>query len=511
MKKENNGELDKSLKLIVKSSFVIFFMVATSKLLGYAYRVIVARHYGAEVYGMITLTLVIAGTLITAASIGIPFGIAKFVPEYVGKKKPKEIKYILKMSLTILATTSIFAAIFLFVFSDFIAVRFFDNEGLGVFLKIFSFLIPLWVGANFFRSALDGLERVSWSSFLENVVPSITNIAVLSFLIFLGVGAEAVVISYMAAYILLFVVAFVLFIHYTKVFFREKFEDRSNEGLFRKFFSFSWPLVFVGVVSHIFYWADSIIIGLILTVEKVGLYNAAVPIALLFSFAPGIFTKLFFPLINREYSENNITTTKEVSRQVGKWIFMVNFPLLIIILSFAPQLITFIFGSEYIVAANSLRILAVGSFVLAQSNVSEKLILVSGKSKVILKNILITSIIGIFLNLILIPTIGIDGAALSTSIMYLFLSGLLVSEGKKNMLGIIPMRKEGALKITLISFLIFIGLFIAKTFVVLTLVSLMLTVVIVVVVYSALIYLTGCLDKNDIMILRSIYEKVFGK
>ena len=510
MKKEDDRELDKSLKLIVKSSFVIFIMIFISKILTYVYRIIVARHFGAEVYGMITLTLVISSTLITISSIGIPFGVAKFVPEYIGQKQPKKIKYILKMSLMILATTSIISAIFLFVFSDYVAVRFFDNAELGTFLKIFSLLIPLWVGVNIFRSTLDGLEKVGLSSFLEHIVPSVTNTAMLGILIFFGIGAEAIVLSYMTAYILLFLVAFILFIHCTKKFFREKIDKESSKEIFSKFFAFSWPLVFVGVFSQIFYWADSVIIGLLLNIEMVGIYNAAVPIALLFIFAPAIFTKLFFPLINREYSGKNLKTTKEVSKQVGKWIFLVNFPLFIIVMTFAGQLITFIFGKEYILATNSLRILAVGSFVLAQSNVSEKLILISGKSKLILKNIVITSIIGIILNLIFIPIIGISGAALSTSLVHILLSGLLIKDAKKNMLGIIPMRK-GALKIVAISLILFVGLNIAKAFIELSVVSVIVTACIVVIVYVFLIYFTGCLDKNDFMILKAISKKITRK
>jgi len=510
MENKEISHIDNSLKLIAKSSFVVLLMLFISKILVYIYRVIVARYYGAEIYGMITLTLVVSGMAVTLASLGIPQGIIKFIPEYRAKRQNKKVKYILKKISMLLIVTSILASVVLFIFSDFIAIRFFENENLGIFLKIFSFIIPFWVFSNVFMTTLAALEKVEWSSFLNNVVLNVVKVSVLVTLIILGLKGEAVVLSYASGFIILFFFSYFVFNKYTKIYFKEKVSENKYQSVFKVFYAYSWPLILSGIISQIFYWADSLIIGYYLNVEDVGVYNAAVPLALLLSFAPEVFTKLFFPLINKEFSRKNIKTTKEVSQQVGKWIFMVNFPLLIIILAFSEQIITFVFGSEYIVAANSLRILAIGSFVLAQSNISEKLILITGKSRIILKNIMITVIIGILLDIFLVQKIGIVGAALSTSLMYLFLSGLLIKGARKSTGGIIPIRRK-VLRIIAVSFIIFIGLGVVKMFISLNLISAIITSIIVLISYALLIVLTKCLDKNDIMILKTIQKNILKR
>ena len=67
MGNKNRGNvkgLDKSLKLLVKTSVIVFIGIALSKILTYGYRVIIARHYGPEVYGLFSLSLMIVGWFI---------------------------------------------------------------------------------------------------------------------------------------------------------------------------------------------------------------------------------------------------------------------------------------------------------------------------------------------------------------------------------------------------------------------------------------------------------------
>ena len=52
-KKESN--FNKSLSILAKSSIWVFAGVILSKILGYAYRIIVARYYGPEVYGLLVI------------------------------------------------------------------------------------------------------------------------------------------------------------------------------------------------------------------------------------------------------------------------------------------------------------------------------------------------------------------------------------------------------------------------------------------------------------------------
>ena len=64
MNKKKENLFDRSLVLLVKSSFVVFVGLFFSKICTYGYRIVVARYYGPEVYGLFALSLMVIGWFI---------------------------------------------------------------------------------------------------------------------------------------------------------------------------------------------------------------------------------------------------------------------------------------------------------------------------------------------------------------------------------------------------------------------------------------------------------------
>src|SRR3989344_9229436 len=271
---------------------------------------------------------------------------------------------------------------------------------------------------------------------------------------------------------------------------------------------YSYPIMFTGIFSIIFYWLDSFAIGYFRNVTEVGYYNAAVPIAMLLLLAPELFTQLFFPIIAKEYSKKNYSTIKELSKQVGKWIFIINLPIFILIILFPGALINILFGKEYLVAAQALRILSVGALVSSIFIISQNIISMIGKSRLLLYNIIITTALNIMLNIMLVPRFGINGAALSASLSFIMLNAIMVFEAKHYM-NIIPLRRK-MLKILLVSLIPTALLILAKNFIVLNLFTIILLGIFFIALYAFLMLATGCLDRNDAMIIETI-KKYFAK
>ena len=143
--KNTEEQVNKGLKLLVKSSFIVFIGLFLSKVLTYVYRIIIARHFGPEVYGLFSLAIMVLGWFVAISSLGLADGLGRFIPLYRGKKEYNKIKYLLKISVTILFFSSIIAAVILFFSAKFISINFFHNSNLIIFLKIFSFLIPILI------------------------------------------------------------------------------------------------------------------------------------------------------------------------------------------------------------------------------------------------------------------------------------------------------------------------------------------------------------------------------
>ncbi len=515
--KNEQKEIDKDLKLLAKSSIIVFAGIFFAKIFNYVYRIIIARNFGPEVYGLFSLAIMILGFFVAFSSLGLSEGLLRYISLYRGKKERQKIRYLFKFSLTISFFLSMISGIILFFFSEFISINFFHNTDLIIFLKIFSFVIPLYVISNIFLSVIRAFEKISWYSFIDNILLNAIKVISLIFLLVLGFKTSAIIFSYVLGFLIVLITSFLLCKYgFPEIFKKYKLKEQEAVKIKNKILSYSWPIMFVGLIGNIFYWTDSFFIGYLKSVFEVGLYNAAVPIALLLLIAPSLFITLFFPLIIKQYSAKNFKTIQETSKQIVKWIFMINLPIFIFLILFPGVFINILFGGNYLAAENSLRILAIGAFVSSIFIISSKLILVAGKSRLLLKDLFFIALVNIILNYLLIPmkqiffienSLGINGAAIATMISYISLN-ILFAFQTKHYFSFIPLRRK-MIKIGAISIIPLLLLICARELVIINIISIILLTFLFITSYTLLIFLTKCLDKNDFMILRSIKRKIY--
>jgi O-antigen/teichoic acid export membrane protein len=506
MQDEDTG-INHGLKLLVKSSFIVSITLIMSKILLYLYRITVARKFGPEIYGLFSLSIVLASWFRIFSGLGINEGLLRYISLFRAKKEKEKIQYLLKKSFYILMFTSILAGILLFYFSEFIAMKFFHNSNLIIFLKIFSLTVPFTVLGATFLSVIRAFERIGWFVFISEVFG---NLVQLIFLIFLGVSSTSVPVSYLIGTFSIFAMSyFISKKSISKISVSNKeINSPKNKKIFKEMFAYSWPVLFYGIANFIFYWTDSFMIGIFKNVESVGFYNAAVPIAM-FLFLPfNLFGQLFFPLVTKEFSKGNMNAVKQLSQQVGKWIFMIVMPLFVILIIFPGVFINLLFGSEYLVAENALRFLSVGALFWTLSSISQELLYMKGKSKLILFDMICAAVINMILNAIFIPLYGITGAAFATMLSTIIFSALLFIQSYK-LLSIIPFRRK-MLGIALIVIISTLLLLVIKSIIEVNLLSLILCSIFFTAIYTLLILLTNCLDKNDWYILKTLFEKLRG-
>lgn len=503
----NQDDLEHSLKLFAKTSFIVFIGIFLSKIFTYVYRIIIARTFGGEIYGLFSLTLMIFGFFAAFSTFGLQRGLLRYVSLYRGKNEKEKIKYILNFSLKFLLIVTIFSGALLFLFSEIISINIFHNEGLTIFLRLFAIFVPILVFSAIFHAILRAYEKISLYSFIGNILLTFTQLIFIIIFIFFGLKKGAIIFSYNLGILAMLVASF-LFCKYKlpEVFGKPKIEKKEKKKITNELFSYSWPIMFLGLIMSLFSWMDSFAIGFFKTAVEVGVYNAAVPIALLLGTVPALFLQLFFPLITKEYSKKNFGLIEQLSKQIGKWIFVLNLPFIIIMFLFPGAIINLFFGSEYIAAANSLRMLSIGFFFYSIFILSENFLSMMGKSKTILLNLIIASTVNIILNLILVPRYGINGAAFSTMLSYIIWS-LLSFFVARHYISITPLRRS-MIKISLISIIPLMLLFFIKQFVPINFLSLILLGILFLLVYFLLIFLTGCLDRNDLMILKAIKKKI---
>ncbi len=510
--KTNPLKLEFGLRLLAKSSVIVFVGVMLSKIFSYLYKIVIARYYGPETYGLFSLGIMILGWFLAIFSLGLAEGIVRFVPLYRGEGNYEKIKHILRVSAKFTLICGLVASMMLFLLAEPISMGVFNNANLALFLKIFSFVIPMALLSRLFLSLLRGFEKISAYSFILNILQN--GVILLALVLFLLMGLKkisSIPLSYLAGFLAAFIISF-LFCKYSlhDIFGKPSLKDKIKNQVAKKLFSYSWPLMFLGIITTIFYWIDSFVLGYFKGAEFVGFYNAVVPIVALLGIFPDLFMQLFFPLITKEYAKRNSKIIVQLSKQVAKWIFLLDLPLALALFIFPGAAINILFGPQYLAAETALRILVVGGLVSSVLiGLSSTLLSMIGKSRLMLANILAMTLLNIILNVLLVPRYGINGAAIASATSWVLLSLILLVE-TRICINFIPLKKSFS-KIFLVSLIPAVLLVYAKQFFQINLFSLILLVSFFLLSYLLLIFLAGCLDEQDTLLLKVMFQKILPK
>ena len=498
------NDFNSNLNKIAKSSWIVFLGILFAKIFTYIYQIIIARNFGPEIYGLFTLAVMIVGWLVCFSSLSLNLGILRYASIFLAKKKKEEIKSIFRFSFKINFITSILAGFILFFFADFISIGIFSKPELIPFLKVFSFVIPFTVLMELILSIFLAHEKFGWYAFVHKFLTGFLKVGLILLLIAFGFKTDSILFSYTLSFFGALI--FAIFIS-RKIFpylFEKGNKDKDTKSKLN-LITYSWPLLFYSILWNLFHWTDSFALGYLGTASEVGIYNAAVPIAFLLTFASSIFMQIFFPIVNKEYSKGNLEEVRQLSKQVVKWILLINLPIFILFVIFPGELIKLLFGTNYIGAKSVLQILGIGTIFFSLSESSSRLIMMSGRSKVILVDIIIIFIFNFIFNFILIPKYGLVGAAISTMVSLVILSFIFWIQSARYFL-IIPLRRKMILILLSAIFSSGILLFL-RSLIKINLFSGILLSSLFFTLYIFLILIFKGFDKNDFFILKSFFRK----
>ncbi len=400
------------LKLLVRSSFFIFFTTIISKIASYGYKVLIARSFGVEAYGLFSLAIIVITITSSIATIGLGDGLVRYISFYRGKKKYGHIRKLISSSKKLFLIIGLSFLIILILIAPIIAERIFHTSNFAPLLIGMAFALPFLLLSNLFLGILRGFERIQTYSLLINVYQNTARFVILGSLILIGTGFIAISISYVLTYIGLFLISR----HFASKDIAEmpKSDIPKWKEVMPEVLSYAWPLLFVGILYSVFYWTDTLILGYFTSAENVGIYSSAVTLASLFGIAPDLFMQLFFPLISVKFSEGKKETIKKITQQVVKWIYILNFAVFLGLFLFPGELLNLFFGKEFIIASPVLQILSIGGLICSVLGISTSLLAIRGKTKTVLTNFLVFATINIILDLAFISVYGMVGVALAT-------------------------------------------------------------------------------------------------
>ena len=194
----------------------------------------------------------------------------------------------------------------------------------------------------------------------------------------------------------------------------------------RQIISYSWPLAFVGFFNIIILQINTIMLGYYWTPLQVGIFGATQRTALIIQIILTSFNTIFTPIIADLYNRGENKKLENLNKVVTGWIIIVSMPVFILSIFF-PKEILEIWGPGYTEGRISLVIISTAMIINCEFGPVRYILMMTGRTRIILINDFTAFILAITLNILLIPKYGVLMLAISyaSTIALLNIVGLI--------------------------------------------------------------------------------------
>jgi O-antigen/teichoic acid export membrane protein len=376
---------------------------------------ILTKTLGAEGYGIWAQAIVTIALITPLVTLGLSSAMIRFLAAERDKKEIQEGFY---SSSLLIFFVSLLASSILFIFSEPIAASLFG--GATEVVKLIAVIIPFWnLDTTLFSlfTAFNQMKRYS----IFRIAETFGEVGLVAYMVLSGFGIYGAVISILIIRIVIILVMSVLVIKEIGV----KIPDFSK---LKSYLHFGLPLV----PSTIFAWiaasSDRYVIVYFLGIAPVGIYSAAYNIsqaAIFMSLAPISF--VLVPTLSRLYDDKKIEEVKTHLRYSLKYFLMFAIPVAFGVSTLAKQILMILATSEFVYTGSVVIPFVALSMVLSgiYSIIGTIFILVK-KTKIYGLIWGLAALTNLSLNIVLVPYIGILGAAIATLISFAIASAITV-------------------------------------------------------------------------------------
>ena len=210
-----------------------------------------------------------------------------------------------------------------------------------------------------------------------------------------------------------------------------------NLQICKRLFRDGFPLLLSSVMIMLYMRIDQIMIGNMLGEEQVGIYSAAVKIAEIWYFIPMVIVSSIFPSILKAKSINQQLYLQRLQNLYSllTWLSIgiaITFSLL------ANSIVLNLYGLPYLEASSILIIIIWSGVATSLGVASSQYLTIENLNNISFYRTLLGTISNVALNLLLIPSYGIKGAAFATLISYNVATlGILLFKPSRNQIYLI--------------------------------------------------------------------------
>ena len=392
--------------------------------------IVFARILCTELFGLFQLGLMTAVFLATLAASFVESTASYFVAYYHNSCEKRNSMIISNLFLSTIIGGLL--SIILYTFSLFLLKQVFNIpcenvEVAEIIFKLFAIYLFFFLTATNLKGVLLGLELYRVRAILLIISRS-------TFLLFGYIGycitndVVGIVTGVLTSSILTFVLA-LIFLH-RSIKLDVKLSYRDLRYSTQDIWDYGKRAFFINIGGQVHKWGDTFLIGIFLSTTSVGIYFVA------YTLFEGVlqisrsFHEVLYPILTKFAASND---TQKIKLSICNIIRISSVPLYIVtflIFVFSGDFILILYGYEYILASNVLKILSIIFLSLPLMILTFTMMSIN-KPEINSRTMIASALLNILLNLYFIPTFGIRGAAVTTLISTVVYYTILCYECKK--------------------------------------------------------------------------------
>jgi O-antigen/teichoic acid export membrane protein len=395
---------------VSRQGAVVFLTRGAALLLGITSTILLSRFLGTTGLGEFRLGSVVVQLVTAFCVLGFDKALLRYVP--ILEARGENGRRLLIRGSSVVFVISLALSLVLLLAAPILATSYFHSPEMAGVIRLFSLQVPVLALFRFLSDAVTAAKRFDFASKITNILSPAVFLALLALIGIVYPGLYGTIAARILAQ-LAAVLCLVLFVmrRYPKL---RKIGPIVN-NVFGDYLRLSIPLFFIGVAYQLLNQMDTIMLGHFVSPKEVGIYTVAFKVSTLMLIGLEILLPIVAPLFAQFREIHDDHSMETLFGTTTKWLCYSGLLIFVCIAIFRVELLH-VFGKGFTAGSTVLLILSVGQLVNAATGPTGVLLTMTGKQRWELANTLSIVAFNFVLNLLLIPKMGMTGAAIATAL-----------------------------------------------------------------------------------------------
>ena len=413
-------ETQRHLTHVARGGAVGLVGAGVSAVATFGLALVVTNRFSAETAGLFFASTSVFLLLSAVATLGTDTGLSRFLLRFEAQGRPGDIPAIVRTAVVPPVVLSVVLAVAtLLVAEPLAAVIGLDGPGGADVMRVLAVLFPFATVGTVALAGTRAFGRMRTTVMVDKIARPVAQPLLVLLLSLGGSGVLLLTWAWSIPYAVAGVVSALLFYRFVRR--RGSLvgaaPTRSRREVRREFWGFTWPRAVSRISQVAIQRLDIILIAVLRSPTEAAVYTAATRFVVLGQFGTLAIQQVLQPKFTALIARNENESLREVYRISAAWSMALVWPIYAIV-GCAPLAYLGMFGDGY---AGSDAVLVVWLMCVAMlfgvaTGPADTLLMMSGRSRISLVNSLLALTLDVVLCLVLIPRMGISGAAVAWAV-----------------------------------------------------------------------------------------------